>query len=96
MAPTTVLSEGRFSSLNRLLEITVLILALLCSYPSSSYGDDTHHQDYPLGSRAVGLGGAFTALASDASGIFYNPAGLVEDLEKANKPAQAFKDQTVC
>ena len=78
MAPTTVLTEGRFSSLNRLLEITVLILALLCSYPSSSYGDDTHHQDYPLGSRAVGLGGAFTALASDASGIFYNPAGLVD------------------
>ena len=28
------------------------------------------------GSRAQGMGGAFTALASDASGIYYNPAGL--------------------
>jgi hypothetical protein len=45
---------------------------------SISRADDTHYQDYPLGSRAVGLGGAFGAIGSDASGIFYNPAGLVD------------------
>ncbi|MEE2900782.1 MAG: hypothetical protein VYC39_00550 [Myxococcota bacterium] len=50
----------------------------LCPPANDAHADDTHHQDYPLGSRAVGLGGAFTALGSDASGIFYNPAGLVD------------------
>ncbi len=51
---------------------------LLLSIAAPARADDTHYQDYPLGGRAVGLGGAFTALADDPSGVFYNPAGLVD------------------
>jgi hypothetical protein len=40
--------------------------------------DDTHYHDFPVGGRAAGLGGAFTAIASDTSGMFYNPAGIVD------------------
>lgn len=31
-----------------------------------------------MGGRAVGLGGAYTALADDPTGVFFNPAGLVD------------------
>lgn len=39
----------------------------------------------PLGARAIGLGGAYGALASDYSANFYNPAGLAtsDDLQLA-------------
>ena len=31
-----------------------------------------------IGARAIGMGGAFTAVADDASTIFWNPAGLAQ------------------
>lgn len=43
---------------------------------ASAQANDTNYQNYLVGERALGLGGAFTALADDASGAFYNPAGL--------------------
>lgn len=36
------------------------------------------YEDIGLGARPLGLGGAFTALADDANGIAWNPAGLVQ------------------
>ena len=41
---------------------------------------DTNYQSYVTGGRAAGLGGAFTALGNDPTGLLYNPAGLVDDL----------------
>jgi hypothetical protein len=40
--------------------------------------DDNHQQNYLIGERAAGLGGAYTALSDDSSGVYYNPAGLAE------------------
>lgn len=57
---------------------TSLIVVASAGLTSTASADDTHYRDYPLGGRAVGLGGAFTALADDPSGIYYNPAGLVD------------------
>ncbi len=34
------------------------------------------YQFYPVGERAAGMGGAFTAIADDLSGAYYNPGGL--------------------
>lgn len=35
-----------------------------------------HYRNMLIGDRAAGLGGAFTAIADDPSGGYYNPAGL--------------------
>jgi len=36
------------------------------------------YEDIGLGARPLGMGGAFVALADDANGIYWNPAGLVQ------------------
>ena len=46
--------------------------------PLGAAADDVHYQDFILGDQAVGLGGAYTAIAADPSGIWYNPAGIVD------------------
>ena len=56
----------------------LLVLGALLAIPGVAYASDTHYQDYPVGGRAVGLGGAFVALANDPSGMYYNPAGIVD------------------
>lgn len=50
--------------------ITILFLqaALLCAV----------FDDYIPSARARGMGGAFTAVADDATSIFFNPAGLAQ------------------
>ncbi|HEX4381889.1 MAG TPA: thiamine phosphate synthase [Myxococcales bacterium] len=58
-----------------------LALALLCALPARA--DDSRYQDYPVGSRAMALGGAFVALSDDPSGLYYNPAGIC-DTRKLN------------
>lgn len=46
----------------------------LASMPARA--DQFHYNNVTIGTRAVGMGGAFTGVADDASGVFYNPAGL--------------------
>lgn len=38
--------------------------------------DQFHYANVLVGTRAVGMGGAFGGVADDASGMYYNPAGL--------------------
>ncbi len=56
---------------------------LLSLFALPSKADEGRYQDYVFGARAISLGGAFTAISNDASGIFYNPAGLV-DVSRSN------------
>jgi long-chain fatty acid transport protein len=44
---------------------------------SARAASDTHYQDVIVGERAAGMGGAFTALANEATGAYYNPAGII-------------------
>lgn len=50
------------------------LILILLSHISSA--DEYHYNNLLIGSKALGLGGAFTGLADDLSAVFYNPAGL--------------------
>jgi long-chain fatty acid transport protein len=65
----------RLRSIGRLGAAVGLLFGALTG--SSARADDLRYNDYPIGNRAVGLAGAFTAIANDPSGLYYNPAGLV-------------------
>ncbi len=56
--------------------ITRTCLGLALLLPAYAVADDTHYQDLIMGEDALGMGGAFTAVADDASAAFYNPGGL--------------------
>lgn len=50
--------------------ILFLLFVLASALPASAQAEP------PVGVRAAGMGGAFTAVADDASAVFWNPAGL--------------------
>lgn len=60
------------------LKITALTLTASCVTPAKPI-------DLQMGARGLGMGGAYTAIASDASSAYWNPAGLasVKDLTLA-------------
>jgi hypothetical protein len=54
-------------------------LAALCGL-ASARADDINFRPYLMGTRAAGMGGAYTALADDGSGAWYNPGGVAFSL----------------
>ena len=53
-----------------------LLLALLLTAPTVHAAETASFLELPIGARAVALGGAGTALADDATALYWNPAGL--------------------
>lgn len=60
-------------SIRRILPLVVAGLALA----AGSRADDFHYVNILVGDRAADLGGAYGAVSDNASGCFYNPAGIV-------------------
>jgi long-chain fatty acid transport protein len=48
----------------------------LCLLAATASADNSSFRPYVVGSRASGMGGAFTALADDGAGPYYNPGGI--------------------
>lgn len=53
-----------------------LILIGCGFWGTQAWADQYHYHNLVVGERAMGLGGAFSAISDDASGVVYNPAGL--------------------
>jgi len=94
-----VQQRARFVALGSLAHVVssvCLALSALLTLPVRA--DPFHAQTLPLGQRAIGMGGAFAAVADDPSATFYNPAGLVltnESSLSASLTLNAFDRVTV-
>ena len=61
------------------LVLTLCLVLMIAAEGHSQYGGyGGEILRYGVGGRALGLGGAFTGVADDASAIFFNPAGLCQ------------------
>ena len=58
--------------------VMILLLALAASTLLSAADDGGTESVFTIGAgaRAMGMGNGFTALAEDATAVYYNPAGL--------------------
>lgn len=56
----------------------VALLVVVATVAGPVRSDEGRFQDFAVGARAAALGGAFGAIADDATGVFYNPAGLAD------------------
>ncbi len=56
----------------------IVIAAILAAVYGAEplLADQFHYSNLLMGDRAMGMGGAFCAVADDASGLVYNPAGI--------------------
>lgn len=60
---------------HRYLSLFLLLIMLIMIQSDLLWADQFHQQNFLIGDRAIGLGGAYGGVSDDASGIFYNPAG---------------------
>ena len=73
----TRLLQGKRSFLRTLLFAALSLPAVLSPFCSSALADQFHYVNALIGDRASGMGGAYTAISDDATGLYYNPAGVV-------------------
>lgn len=55
--------------------IVLAIVFIVISY-GISVADEYHYNNILIGDRASGMGGAYTAVSDDPTGMYYNPAGI--------------------
>lgn len=59
------------------LRLLLAALTALMSIYSVASADEFHYNNLLIGDRASGMGGAYTAVSDDATGMYYNPAAIM-------------------
>lgn len=62
--------------MNRTKLCAALVGGMVLSGGALASADEFHYNNILIGDRAAGMGGAYTAISDDPSGMYYNPAGL--------------------
>ncbi len=57
------------------ISLAVFFVMLSCMAATAA-ADELHYTNLLIGDRASGMGGAYTAISDDATGLYYNPAGI--------------------
>ncbi len=92
------MTGGGLKLLNNGLRLSGLILLVhvSMSWSGQAFADQFHYNNVLVGTRAVGMGGAFGGVADDASGLYYNPGGLAFALSNdIQGSANAFYSKTM-
>lgn len=65
-------------------QVYVVAAAFLLFWGSAGSipADENHYVNNLIGDRASGFGGAYTAVADDVAGLYYNPAGIMYSVGK--------------
>jgi long-chain fatty acid transport protein len=72
-----------------------LVTVFLLGQSGAAFADEFHYNNMLIGERASGMGGAYTAISDDATGLYYNPAGTAYVGEKNfSASVNAFNSQT--
>jgi len=67
----------RFKILSRYITLTaIVVLCLILTQVSVAQQEITVGNDFGVGARAMGMGGAYTSVADDFTALQWNPAGL--------------------
>lgn len=61
-----------------MIRLFFILLISIFPLPGLSHAGIYNYQEVLVGEKAAGMGGAFTALADDATATFYNPAGIIQ------------------
>lgn len=67
---------------------------LLVLFPIPSEADEFHFNNFPVEERPSGMAGAYTALSNDATGLFYNPGGIVRGTDQVTASIYAYSRST--
>lgn len=63
--------------IRRTVKVVMMVGAVLLFMQGIAAADEFHYNNFLIGDRAAGMGGAYTAISDDPSGLYYNPAGIV-------------------
>ena len=62
--------------MTNLVRTIIFLTAFLPGLSKFAIADEYHYNNMLIGDRASGMGGAYTAISDDATGMYYNPAGI--------------------
>lgn len=81
--------------MNNISRYKKLSITFLFCFNSVVMADEFHYNNLLIGDRASGMGGAYTAISDDASGMYYNPAGIIYVTDKNfSASVNAYSSQT--